>query len=108
MPDDAPVMVAARQMVEAFQDKGTDNVILAVLTDDKGLSPADENTYRKLVDNLRSTRRTSCRCKTSSARQTSDKCCPAKTKRPGIHRSASPAMLGSAEGVVAYVTPRSS
>jgi putative drug exporter of the RND superfamily len=53
MPDDAPVMVAAREMVEAFHDKGTDNVILAVLTDDKGLSPADENTYRTLVGKLR-------------------------------------------------------
>ena len=34
MPDDAPVMVATRQMVEAFHDKGTDNVLLAVLIDD--------------------------------------------------------------------------
>lgn len=53
MRDDAPVMVATRQMVEAFHDKGTDNVVLTVLTDDKGLSPADENTYRILVDRLR-------------------------------------------------------
>jgi RND superfamily putative drug exporter len=52
IPENAPVMVAARQMVDAFHDKGTDNVILAVLTDDKGLSPADENTYRTLVDKL--------------------------------------------------------
>ena len=53
MPDDAPVMVATRDMVAAFHDKGTDNVLLAVLTDDKGLTPADENTYRTLVDKLR-------------------------------------------------------
>jgi RND superfamily putative drug exporter len=53
MPDNAPVMVATRQMVEAFHDKGTDNVLLAVLTDEKGLTPADENTYRTLVDKLR-------------------------------------------------------
>jgi putative drug exporter of the RND superfamily len=53
MPDDAPVMVATRQMVDAFHDKGTDNVLLVVLTDDKGLRPADENTYRTLVGNLR-------------------------------------------------------
>ena len=52
MPDDAPVMVATRQMIEAFHDKGTDNVVLVVLTDDKGLSPADENTYRRLVGKL--------------------------------------------------------
>jgi putative drug exporter of the RND superfamily len=53
MPDDAPVMVATRQMVDAFHDKGTDNVLLVVLTDDKGLRAADENTYRTLVGNLR-------------------------------------------------------
>jgi putative drug exporter of the RND superfamily len=53
MPDDAPVMVTTRQMIEAFHDKGTDNVVLVVLTDDKGLSPADESTYRTLVDKLR-------------------------------------------------------
>jgi RND superfamily putative drug exporter len=53
MPDDAPMMVAAREMVAAFHDKGTDNVVLAVLTDDKGLSPADEATYRTLVGKLR-------------------------------------------------------
>jgi RND superfamily putative drug exporter len=52
MPDDAPVMVTTRQMVEAFHDKGTDNVVLVVLTDDKGLTPADEDTYRTLVDKL--------------------------------------------------------
>ncbi len=53
MPDDAPVMVATRQMIDAFHDKGTDNVVLVVLTDEKGLSPADEGTYRTLVDKLR-------------------------------------------------------
>jgi RND superfamily putative drug exporter len=53
MPDDAPMMVAAREMVAAFHDKGTDNVVLAVLTDDKDLSPADETTYRTLVGKLR-------------------------------------------------------
>jgi putative drug exporter of the RND superfamily len=52
MPNDAPVMVTTREMVEAFHDKGTDNVVLVVLTDDKGLSPADEDTYRTLVDKL--------------------------------------------------------
>ncbi|MGA8332846.1 MAG: RND family transporter [Mycobacterium sp.] len=53
MPDDAPVMVATREMVAAFHDKGSDNVVLVVLTDDKGLSPADENTYHALIDKLR-------------------------------------------------------
>jgi putative drug exporter of the RND superfamily len=52
MPDDAPVMITTRQMIDAFHDKGTDNVVLVVLTDDKGLSPADESTYRTLVGKL--------------------------------------------------------
>jgi RND superfamily putative drug exporter len=53
MPADAPVMVTTREMIEAFHDKGTDNVVLAVLTDDKDLSPADEATYHTLVEKLR-------------------------------------------------------
>ncbi len=53
MPDNAPVMVATREMIAAFHDKGTDNVVLVVLTDDKGLTSADEGTYRTLVDKLR-------------------------------------------------------
>lgn len=53
MPDDAPVMVTSREMAEAFHDKGSDNIALVVLTDEHGLGPADENTYRALVDKLR-------------------------------------------------------
>jgi putative drug exporter of the RND superfamily len=52
LPDDAPVMVATRQIVNAFQDRGSDNIVLVVLTDEKGLSSTDENTYHKLVDRL--------------------------------------------------------
>ena len=53
LPDDAPVMVATREIVNAFHDKGSDNVVLVVLTDEKGLGAGDENTYRTLVDKLR-------------------------------------------------------
>jgi RND superfamily putative drug exporter len=53
LPDDAPVMVATREMTEAFHDNGADNVLLVVLTNEKGLGPADEQTYRTLVDKLR-------------------------------------------------------
>lgn len=52
LPDDAPVMVATREITDAFHDKGSDNIVLVVLTDEKGLGPADENTYRTLVDRL--------------------------------------------------------
>ncbi len=40
-------------MTEAFHESGTEDLLLVVLTDDKGLGPADEATYRKLVDALR-------------------------------------------------------
>jgi putative drug exporter of the RND superfamily len=53
LPDNAPVMVTTREIVEAFHDKGSDNFVLVVLTDEKGLGPGDENTYRTLVDKLR-------------------------------------------------------
>jgi RND superfamily putative drug exporter len=52
LPNDAPVMVATREIIDAFHDKGSDNVVLVVLTDEKGLSRRDENTYRTLVDKL--------------------------------------------------------
>jgi putative drug exporter of the RND superfamily len=52
LPDDAPVMVTSRQMAQAFHESPSAPVLI-VLTDEKGLGPADEETYRKLVDNLR-------------------------------------------------------
>jgi RND superfamily putative drug exporter len=53
LPANAPVEVATKQMTEAFKDKGTDNILLVLLTDEKGLGPADEGVYRTLVDKLR-------------------------------------------------------
>ena len=53
LPADAPVTVTAKQMTEAFNESGSENILLVVLTNDKGLNPADEGTYRRLVDTLR-------------------------------------------------------
>ena len=53
LPGDAPSSVAARQMEAAFQEPGTDDLLLVVLTDEDGLGPEHEATYRKLVDALR-------------------------------------------------------
>ena len=53
LPADAPVTVTAKQMTEAFNESGSENILLVVLTNDKGLNPADEGTYRRLVDKLR-------------------------------------------------------
>lgn len=53
LPSDAPSSVTARKMTEAFHEAGSENLLLVVLTNDKGLGPADEATYRTLVDTLR-------------------------------------------------------
>ncbi len=53
LPSSAPAVVAARQMADAFGDPGSPTTLLVVLTDDKGLGPADERAYGRLVDALR-------------------------------------------------------
>ncbi len=53
LPDDAPTTVTTKAMAEAYGDSDSENVLLVVLTDDNGLSPQDEATYRRLVDRLR-------------------------------------------------------
>jgi RND superfamily putative drug exporter len=46
-------MVTAQKITDAFHESGQDNLLLVVLTDDGGLTPADEDTYRALVTELR-------------------------------------------------------
>jgi putative drug exporter of the RND superfamily len=53
LPANAPVTVTTQQMTEAFHESGSQNVLLTVLTNEKGLGPADEDVYRTLVDKLR-------------------------------------------------------
>ncbi len=53
LPSDAPVMVASRQMTEAFHEPDSQNMALVVLTDERGLNAADEDVYRSLVEHLR-------------------------------------------------------
>ena len=52
LPDDAPAVVAEKQMGKAFHEEGSAATLLVVLTDEKGLGSADEDVYRKLVDKL--------------------------------------------------------
>jgi len=53
LPASAPALVANEQMKKAFPDSGSeDNVLLVLLTNDKGLGPADEEAYRTLADRL--------------------------------------------------------
>jgi putative drug exporter of the RND superfamily len=53
LPSDAPSSIAARKMTDAFHESGSEDLLLVVLTDDKGLGPPDEAAYSKLVDALR-------------------------------------------------------
>jgi RND superfamily putative drug exporter len=53
LPSDAPSSVTARKMTEAFHESGSEDLLLVVLTDDKGLGRADEAVYGRLVDALR-------------------------------------------------------
>ncbi|QLL10343.1 MMPL family transporter [Mycobacterium vicinigordonae] len=49
LPSDAPSSVTARKMTEAFHESSSENLLLVVLTNDKGLGPAEESVYRKLA-----------------------------------------------------------
>lgn len=53
LPADAPSAVAARDMTEAFKESGTDDLLLVVLSDERGVGPGQETTYRKLIGALR-------------------------------------------------------
>lgn len=53
LPADAPSSVTATKMAEAFGESGNDDLLLVALINEDGLTPADEATYRKLVDALR-------------------------------------------------------
>lgn len=53
LPADAPSSVAAREMTKGFQETGTDDLLLVVLADERGLDRGDEATYRNVVDALR-------------------------------------------------------
>ena len=45
-------MVTAKAMNDAFHETGSGSQLMVILTDEKGLGPADEATYRTLIDNL--------------------------------------------------------
>ncbi|WKG03879.1 RND family transporter [Mycolicibacterium sp. HK-90] len=53
LPSDAPSSVTAKKMTEAFHESANDDLLLVTLINEGGLGPADEATYRKLVDTLR-------------------------------------------------------
>jgi putative drug exporter of the RND superfamily len=52
LPSDAPSSITASKMTEAFHESGNSDLMLVALTNENGLRPSDEATYRKLVDAL--------------------------------------------------------
>jgi putative drug exporter of the RND superfamily len=53
LPSDAPSSITATKMAEAFEESGSDNLVVVAFINETGLVPADEATYRKVVDALR-------------------------------------------------------
>lgn len=51
-PLPGPAMAATEQMAKDFHESGQ-NILVVVLTDTRGLNPADNDTYRHLADTLR-------------------------------------------------------
>lgn len=64
LPADSPVLVATNQMKDAFNEASSGNLAVVVLSNENGLGPADEDVYRRLVDDLRAA--------TTSVRSTQD------------------------------------
>ncbi|WNG87997.1 RND family transporter [Mycobacterium sp. ITM-2016-00317] len=53
LPADAPSSVTATRMADAFQEPGSDNLLVVAFINEGGLRPDDEVTYRDVVDALR-------------------------------------------------------
>ncbi|MCV7178426.1 MMPL/RND family transporter [Mycolicibacterium sphagni] len=53
LPQDAPVLVSAHKMQDAFHEANAGNFAAVILSNENGLTPADEDTYRRLVDKLK-------------------------------------------------------
>ncbi|BBY74136.1 membrane protein [Mycolicibacterium parafortuitum] len=53
LPADAPSSVTAQRMAVAFDESGSDNLLVVAFINESGLRPQDEVTYRNVVDALR-------------------------------------------------------
>jgi putative drug exporter of the RND superfamily len=53
LPADSSVLAAADDMQAAFDEAGAGNAAVVILTDENGLTPQDEDTYRALVERLK-------------------------------------------------------
>ncbi|HPX37635.1 MAG TPA: RND family transporter [Mycobacterium sp.] len=53
LPANAPSVVSQKQMADDFKEASSDNILLVVLTNENGLTAADENVYKNLIARLR-------------------------------------------------------
>ncbi|KAA0104600.1 RND family transporter [Mycolicibacterium sp. P1-5] len=53
LPQDAPVLQSVKKMQGAFHEADAGNFAAIILSDENGLSPADEDAYRRIVDRLK-------------------------------------------------------
>ncbi|WP_284235878.1 MMPL/RND family transporter [Mycobacterium antarcticum] len=53
LPKDAPILASGEHMKNAFKEADGGNVAIVVLSNEAGLTPADEDVYRNLVGALR-------------------------------------------------------
>ncbi len=53
LPSDAPSSITAKKMSEAFQESGSENLLVVAFINESGLTPDNEATYRRVVDALR-------------------------------------------------------
>jgi RND superfamily putative drug exporter len=53
LPKDAPVLLDGQKMQEAFKEADARNFAAIILSNENGLTPADETVYRNLVDKLK-------------------------------------------------------
>ncbi|APE16271.1 hypothetical protein BOH72_14645 [Mycobacterium sp. WY10] len=53
LPKDAPVLVSVKKMQDAFHEADAGNFAAIILSNENGLTPADEESYKKIVDKLK-------------------------------------------------------
>lgn len=53
LPKDAPVLISAEKMQDAFHEANAGNFAAVILSNENKLTPADEDTYRRIVDKLK-------------------------------------------------------
>lgn len=53
LPSESRVLIAGEKMKAAFSEAGSDNVAVVVLSNENGLTSADEGVYRAVVEKLR-------------------------------------------------------